>query len=254
MVGSKKDSYWAQYQDLLIRRPVAMNITQGGIITAAGNVVAQMVTESTVKAQPLIEQVLLTVCFIAPVVSKWIPFLGGLRLHWAKATAVDQVLHRPQLRPRLRRRLRLRARRDPNPNPNPNSNDQFLFSPLFNVAIFFVMAAAFKGGIVLTSGPNPNPNPVVRAGIWSLGGDGTGAGLSVPLATHTHDAVLWLSLWPERFPPVMAFDPIWSTLSKAYRLWLPAVAVRELCGSGVGLGVIVAVRELCGPGVRARGD
>ena len=101
MVGSKKDSYWAQYQDLLIRRPVAMNITQGGIITAAGNVVAQMVTESTVKAQPLIEQVLLTVCFIAPVVSKWIPFLGGLRLHWAKATAVDQVLHRPQLRPGL---------------------------------------------------------------------------------------------------------------------------------------------------------
>ena len=37
-------------------------------------------------------QVLLTVCFIAPVVSMWIPFLGGLRLHWAKATAVDQVL------------------------------------------------------------------------------------------------------------------------------------------------------------------
>ena len=91
MVGSKKDSYWAQYQDLLIRRPVAMNITQGGIITAAGNVVAQMVTESTVKAQPLIEQVLLTMCFISPVVSMWVPYLGRLRLHWAKATAVDQV-------------------------------------------------------------------------------------------------------------------------------------------------------------------
>ena len=57
MVGSKKDSYWAQYQNLLVRRPFAMNITQGGIITAAGSVVAQMVTESTVKAQPLIEQV-----------------------------------------------------------------------------------------------------------------------------------------------------------------------------------------------------
>ena len=26
-------------------------------------------------------QVLLTVCFIAPIVSMWIPFLGGLRLH-----------------------------------------------------------------------------------------------------------------------------------------------------------------------------
>ena len=154
MVGSKKDSYWAQYQSLLVRRPFAMNITQGGIITAAGSIVAQIVTESTVKAQPLIEQVLLTVCFIAPVVSMWIPFLGGLHLHWAKATAVDQVPpHRPQLRPRLRRRLRLRARRVPNPNPHPNSDDQFLFSPLFNVAIFFVMAAAFKGGVVLTSGP-----------------------------------------------------------------------------------------------------
>ena len=62
MVGSKKDSYWVQYQYLLVRRPFAMNITQGGIITAAGSVVAQVVTESTVRAQPLIEQVLLTVC------------------------------------------------------------------------------------------------------------------------------------------------------------------------------------------------
>ena len=56
------------------------------------------------------------------------------------------------------------------------------------------------------------------------------------MATHTHDALLWLTLWPERFPPLMAYDPIWSTLSKAYRLWLPAVAVRELCGLGLGLG------------------
>lgn len=92
MVNSKRDSYWAQYQGLLVRRPVAMNITQGGIITAAGSILAQIVTEHTVKAQPVIEQVLLTVCFIAPVVSMWIPFLGGLRLHWTKATAVDQVL------------------------------------------------------------------------------------------------------------------------------------------------------------------
>ena len=36
MVASKKDSRWAQYQSLLVRRPVAMNITQGGTITAAG--------------------------------------------------------------------------------------------------------------------------------------------------------------------------------------------------------------------------
>ena len=91
MAGSKKDSYWAQYQSLLVRRPFFMNITQGGLITAAGNAVAQTLTEGTVKAQPLIEQVLLTMCFISPVVSMWLPYLGRLRLHWAKATAVDQV-------------------------------------------------------------------------------------------------------------------------------------------------------------------
>ena len=58
MAGSKKGSYWAQYQSLLVRRPFFMNITQGGLLTAAGNAVAQTLTEGTVKAQPLIEQVL----------------------------------------------------------------------------------------------------------------------------------------------------------------------------------------------------
>ena len=91
MAGRKKESYWAQYQSLLVRRPYFMNITQGGLLAAAGTAVAQTLTEGTVKAQPLIEQVLLTMCFISPVVSMWVPYLGGLRLHWAKATAVDQV-------------------------------------------------------------------------------------------------------------------------------------------------------------------
>ena len=91
MAGRKKESYWAQYQSLLVRRPYFMNITQGGLLAAAGTAVAQTLTEGTVKAQPLIEQVLLTMCFISPVVSMWVPYLGQLRLHWAKATAVDQV-------------------------------------------------------------------------------------------------------------------------------------------------------------------
>ena len=91
MAGRKKESYWAQYQSLLVRRPYFMNITQGGLLAAAGTAVAQTLTEGTVKAQPLIEQVLLTMCFISPVVSMWVPYLGRLRLHWAKATAVDQV-------------------------------------------------------------------------------------------------------------------------------------------------------------------
>ena len=34
---------------------------------------------------------------------------------------------------------------------------------------------------------------------------------------HTHEAVLWLALWPARFPPLIAYDPIWSTLAKSYR-------------------------------------
>ena len=176
MADDKKDSYWSQYQSLLVRRPVAMNVTQGGIINAAGSIVAQLCTDGAVTAQPLIEQVLLTVCFIAPVVSMWIPFLGGKSLHWAKATAVDQ----------------------------------FLFSPVFNVAIFFVMAAAFKGGNVLSAAPD------------------AAAGLSLPLATHAHATVIWLSLWPARFPPLLAYEPIWSTMSSSYFLWLPAVAVREV--------------------------
>ena len=91
MAGRKKESYWAQYQSLLVRRPYFMNITQGGLLAAAGTAAAQTLTEGTVKAQPLIEQVLLTMCFISPVVSMWVPYLGRLRLHWAKATAVDQV-------------------------------------------------------------------------------------------------------------------------------------------------------------------
>ena len=91
MAGRKKESYWAQYQNLLVRRPYFMNITQGGLLAAAGTAVAQTLTEGTVKAQPLIEQVLLTMCFISPVVSMWVPYLGRMRLHWAKATAVDQV-------------------------------------------------------------------------------------------------------------------------------------------------------------------
>ena len=54
-------------------------------------------------------------------------------------------------------------------------------------------------------------------------GSGLGLGLALTLSLtltstqHTHEAVLWLSLWPARFPPLMAYDPIWSTLTKAYR-------------------------------------
>ena len=36
MAGRKKESYWAQYQSLLVRRPYFMNITQGGLLAAAG--------------------------------------------------------------------------------------------------------------------------------------------------------------------------------------------------------------------------
>ena len=60
----------------------------------------------------------------------------------------------------------------------------------------------------------------MRARARVLGPLGLGLGRANPYAPstqHMHEAVLWLSLWPARFPPLMAYDPIWSTLTKAYR-------------------------------------
>lgn len=159
----KKGSLWGRYQTLLVRRPLTMNIVQSGIIAAAGNITAQLVADGEVSARPMVEQVVLAVVFIAPIVSMWFSVLAHLRLHWVTATIVDQ----------------------------------FVFSPVFNITIFWFISAFFQGGIVAS--------PSQRAGQYDL----------------------TLSFIPSAFPSPMAYEPMWATQVKAYYLWLPAGVVRE---------------------------
>lgn len=116
----KQTSLLASYQTMLVRHPFLTNATQAGLISAAGSVTAQLITKGDLELSPLVEQVLLTVTFISPIVSLWLRTLSRLRLHWMAATLVDQ----------------------------------FLFSPVFNVTIFLYMSSVFNGG--LSFGCNDN--------------------------------------------------------------------------------------------------
>ena len=71
MADAKKESLWARYQTLLVERPFSMHLVQSATITAAGSSLAQLCTKGAVLARPLLEQVLLSLFFIAPVVSAW---------------------------------------------------------------------------------------------------------------------------------------------------------------------------------------
>ena len=88
--------------------------------------------------------------------------LISLKLHWVSATALDQ----------------------------------FLFSPIFNVLIFFFITAAFKGGLEVH-------------------------------ASSGETMSLTFSIVTSRFPPLLTYEPVHSTQVKAYYLWLPATVVRE---------------------------
>eukprot|EP00966_Prymnesium_polylepis_P053805 1243494-Prymnesium_polylepis.1 len=112
---------------------------------------------------------ILNVCFIAPIVSCWLSVLGRLRLHWALTTLLDQ----------------------------------FVFSPIFNVCIFWFISAFF----------------------------GEGLALSVPSSAEFADPAVplnvTLTLNRQAFPSLFAYTPLWSTLVKSYALWLPATFIRE---------------------------
>ena len=179
---SKKKTAWAQYQTLLKERPFTMMMVQGGLIAAAGNTTAQLGQHGTVSLGPLMEQVTLNLAFITPVVYLWFGFLGGMRLHWVAATAVDQ----------------------------------FLFSPLFNIAIFWFISAVFKGGVAMSA----RRHLVEQCTNNLLGSRCT--------ATDEIDRYeLSLSLSPPTFPPLSSYHPVWSTQVNAYYLWLPATLMRE---------------------------
>ena len=86
----KKRTLWAQYQSALIARPLLMQVTQAGVIGAAGNTMVQLLS-GDVRAAPLIEQVVLNSFFIAPAMTVWLRVLRRMNLHWLTATAVDQL-------------------------------------------------------------------------------------------------------------------------------------------------------------------
>jgi len=161
---NKKTGIWAQYQTLLVRYPFAMNITQSGTIGAAGALTSQLMTKGTVTdLNAIAQQVVLNCAFIAPVVSLWFPLLGSMKLHWILAASVDQ----------------------------------FIFSPLFNIAIFWFMTIAFGGGLALSH-------------------------------AHSNESMdLTLSLRYSAFPSLWTYQPVWSTQATAYYLWLPACLLRE---------------------------
>ncbi len=224
-------SLWDKYQNLLQERPFAMSVysvfgsvpahglmagaaralltsgasssrastdlLQSGTIAAAGNVTAQLLSGSAVSSQPVIEQILLTVTFVAPVCSLWFPTLGSLQLHWTLATAVDQ----------------------------------FLFSPVFNIAIFLFISAAFKGGVTFTMTAYQADAEVCTTRFFFR---------QQCVSISADDRVdFTLSVHPNQFAPLSSYAPVWSTQVNAYYLWLPATIVREAFVPGHLKGIFV---------------
>ena len=69
-----------------------MNITQSGLIGAAGALTSQLMTKGAVTdLNAIAQQVVLNCAFIAPVVSLWFPLLGSMKLHWILAASVDRA-------------------------------------------------------------------------------------------------------------------------------------------------------------------
>lgn len=121
--GSKKDSPWAKYQALLVRKPILMNFTQSTIISAAGAITAQTLFMPAYDfSQVWKMSVVLTNLVIVPVNMKWFQFLGSLKLHWAAAACLDQ----------------------------------FVFSPFFLNILIFWFLDAYDGGLALSFPTTPS--------------------------------------------------------------------------------------------------
>ena len=178
----KKETSWGTYQTLLVRKPFTMHMVQSSLIALAGNLTAQMIEKGDVATGPAIEQMVLQLGFISPVVFLWFGYLGKRPMHWIKATLLDQ----------------------------------FIFSPLFNICIFVFLAIVFKGGLVFSATVQDAQSCTKR--LFSKSCTLTGGAEKYELA---------LALHPRAFPPLMDYDPIWSTQLNAYYLWLPATILRE---------------------------
>ena len=164
--ASSKGSVFGTYQSLVKRFPQRMNFLQTCILCMAGNATAQaLVGDGPIALRPIVEQGALGLFLIAPIMSLWLPFLSSLKLHWVAATAIDQ----------------------------------FIYSPLINIVIFWFIFAFFKGGI--------------------------GMGVS---SSDSGDHSLVLSLHTSVFPSVWTYEPMMASQVTSYWLWLPATIVREV--------------------------
>lgn len=161
---------WARYQSLLIQFPMRMQVLQAGILAGAGNIAQQLISGQTdIKASPVIQQVAISALVVAPMAIWWLGHLRRWKLPWAVATAVDQLG----------------------------------FCVLMNLVVFWVLSAAFRGGVELSL---PSASE---------------------LADPTRPLTALLTLRRAAFPSVWTYAPVWSTRVQALKLKLPATAVRE---------------------------
>ncbi|KAL3924959.1 MAG: hypothetical protein SGPRY_003769 [Prymnesium sp.] len=118
--ASRKKQLWARYKALLVERPLLVNILQTGFSSASANVVAQLLSGREVQRSPVIEQAILSMCFIAPIVSTWLRILPRFGLHWIASALLDQ----------------------------------FMFAPTVTIGVFYFISAFFKSGVSIVYDPD----------------------------------------------------------------------------------------------------
>jgi hypothetical protein len=132
LLGS--EHLFARYEGLLIRRPLLMQTVQAVALAAVGNMCNQGWSGREFQSRLLWEQCILNT-IIAPITVLWLRVLRGWRLHWIKATLVDQ----------------------------------FGFTLLMNFGTFYLRAATVKGGIYVATHPTVRlvVLPEVFPSIWA---------------------------------------------------------------------------------------
>jgi hypothetical protein len=132
-----------------------MHIVQACALALVGNLCNQVISGSKIEVNLLLEQVCISL-FLAPATVAWLDFLRRKNFHWSVSTLLDQ----------------------------------FCFSAVMNIVIFFFRAAVFKGGLVI----------------------------GLPGIRVVRSA----------FPSIWDRDPIWGTRIKGLQLKLPTTLLREL--------------------------
>jgi hypothetical protein len=166
--SGKAGGLWSRYQSALIEYPFLTNSVQSTLVAALAVVLQQAFAGRGFSAAPVYTAVAINLLVIMPICSVWFSVLCKWKLHWVLATAVDQ----------------------------------FAFSPLFNIVMFWAYNVA--GGAIRPVFPSASD-----------------------LADATAPLAFGLSLHRSAFSSVFAFSPMWSTQMTSYKIWLPAALLRE---------------------------